>query len=88
MGNHGVTVTAGTVAEAFEYLYFFERASKTLMLDYASGQPLNIMSDRIAEKTAEGWREYHGMAFAHFEALSSKNRAARDKKVKALHNAG
>jgi hypothetical protein len=35
------------------------------MLAYASGQPLNVMSDRIAEKTAEGWREYYGMAFAH-----------------------
>ena len=54
MGNHGVTVSAATVAEAFEQLYFFERASKTLMLAYASGQPLDITSDRIAEKTAEG----------------------------------
>jgi ribulose-5-phosphate 4-epimerase/fuculose-1-phosphate aldolase len=71
MGNHGLTVTAGTVAEAFEQLYFFERASRTLMLAYASGQPLNVMSDRIAEKTAEGWREYNGMAFAHFEALKA-----------------
>ena len=71
MGNHGVTVTAGTVAEAFEHLYFFERASKTLMLAYASGQPLNVMSDRIAEKTAEGWRDYNDMAFAHFDALKA-----------------
>jgi hypothetical protein len=29
------------------------------------------MSDRIAEKTAESWREYNGMAFAHFEALKA-----------------
>ena len=71
MGNHGVTVTAGTVAEAFEHLYFFERASKTLMLAYASGQPLNVMSDRIAEKTAEGWRDYNDMAFAHFDGLKA-----------------
>ena len=41
------------------------------MLAYASGQPLNVMSDRIAAKTAEGWREYNGMAFAHFEALKA-----------------
>jgi ribulose-5-phosphate 4-epimerase/fuculose-1-phosphate aldolase len=71
MGNHGVTVTASTVAEAFEHLYFFERASRTLMLAYASGQPLKVISDRIAAKTAEGWREYNGMAFAHFEALKA-----------------
>jgi ribulose-5-phosphate 4-epimerase/fuculose-1-phosphate aldolase len=69
MGNHGVTVTAETVAEAFEHLYFFERASKTLMLAYASGQPLNVMSDQLAEKTAQDWLDYKGMAFAHFDAL-------------------
>jgi ribulose-5-phosphate 4-epimerase/fuculose-1-phosphate aldolase len=72
MGNHGVTVSAPTVPEAFEDLYFFERASKTLMLAYASGQPLNVMSDELAEKTARGWRDYNGMAFAHFEALKAK----------------
>jgi ribulose-5-phosphate 4-epimerase/fuculose-1-phosphate aldolase len=72
MGNHGVTVTAGSAAEAFEHLYFFERAAKTLMLAYASGQPLNLMSDEIAEKTAQGWRDYNDMAFAHFDYLKSK----------------
>jgi len=69
MGNHGVTVSAGTVAEAFEHLYFFERAAKTLMLAYASGQPLAVMSEAVAEKTAQGWRDYNDMAFAHFDAL-------------------
>src|ERR1700688_1213787 len=29
LGNHGVLVTAPTVAEAFEDLYFFERAART-----------------------------------------------------------
>ena len=69
MGNHGVSVAAATVAEAFESLYFFERACKTLMLAYASGQPLNVMSDNLAEKTASGWDAYRGMGFAHFEQL-------------------
>jgi ribulose-5-phosphate 4-epimerase/fuculose-1-phosphate aldolase len=72
MGNHGLTVTAETVAEAFEHLYFFERASKTLMLAYASGQPLNVMSESVAGKTAQGWLDYRGMAFAHFKALRDK----------------
>ena len=71
MGNHGVTVTAATVAEAFEHLYFFERASKTLMLAYSSGRPLNVMSDAVAERTAQGWRDYNDMAFAHFDALKA-----------------
>jgi ribulose-5-phosphate 4-epimerase/fuculose-1-phosphate aldolase len=71
MGNHGVTVTAPTVAQAFEDLYFLERAAKTLMIAYASGQPLNILSDEIAKRTAIGWRAYEGMAFAHFEQLKT-----------------
>lgn len=71
MGNHGVTISGASVAEAFEDLYFFERAAKTLMLAYASGQPLSVMSDAIAEKTAEGWRDYNGMSFAHFDALKA-----------------
>ncbi len=69
MGNHGVTTAAATVAEAFEDLYFLERASKTLMLAYASGQPLNILSDDVAEKTARAWEELAESAFDHFAQL-------------------
>ena len=71
MGNHGVTTTGDTVAEAFEDLYFFERAAKTLILAYSTGKPLNLLSDEVAEKTAEGWRPYKGMAFAHFDHLKA-----------------
>lgn len=69
MGNHGLTCSGPTVAEAFEHVYFFERAAKTLMLAYASGQPLNVMGDNLARKTAEGWHAYGDAAFAHFEQL-------------------
>lgn len=71
MGNHGVTTTAATVAQAFEDLYFFERAAQTLMLAYASGQPLNIMPPALAAKTAADWETYAGSAFAHFEQLKA-----------------
>ncbi len=69
MGNHGVTSTGQSVAAVFEDLYFFERAAKTLMLAYASGQPLNVMSDDMAAKTAEEWDNFAGTATAHFEQL-------------------
>jgi len=72
MSNHGITVTGNTVAEAFEDLYFFERAAKTLILAYSTGQPLNTLSDEIAEKTAQGWRGYNDQAFAHFDFLKSQ----------------
>lgn len=69
MGNHGVTVTGRTVAEAFEELYFVERAAKILVLAYSTGQPLNVMSEELAQKTADGWLPYHDQAFAHFDFL-------------------
>jgi len=71
MGNHGISCAGETVAEAFEHLYYLERASKTMMLAYASGQPLSIMDDDIAEKTAQSWEEYSDSAFAHFDQLKT-----------------
>ncbi len=72
MGNHGVTVAAATVAEAFEELYLFERACRTLVLAYGTGQPLNILPDDVAERTARGWEPCRSMAFSHFEQLKRK----------------
>lgn len=69
MGNHGVTVVGATVAEAFEELYFVERAAKILVLAYSTGQPLNVMSEELAQKTADGWMPYNDQAFAHFDYL-------------------
>lgn len=71
MGNHGVSVAADTVAQAFEDLYFLERAAKTLILAYSTGQELNILSDEIAEKTAQSWEEFGDAAFAHFDHLKA-----------------
>jgi ribulose-5-phosphate 4-epimerase/fuculose-1-phosphate aldolase len=69
LGNHGVLVVAETVAEAFDDLYYLERACRTLVLAYSTGQKLNVMSPELAERTARGWEEYKGAAFAHFEEM-------------------
>jgi len=71
MANHGVTCIAATVAEAFENLYFLEKAAETLLRAYATGKSLHVMSDALAEHTARGWDAYRGMAFAHFDHLKS-----------------
>ena len=63
---------APTVAEAFFDLYYLERACQTMVLAYSTGQPLNIMSDAVAEKTAAGWDDYVGMAYAFFEAEKAR----------------
>lgn len=65
----GVLVVAPTVAEAFEELYFLERACRTMVLAYSTGQPLQVMPHELAERTANDWEGYSGMAFAHFEEL-------------------
>jgi len=67
MGNHGVSISAVSVAEAFEHLYFFERAAETLLKAYATGQPLAVLSDNLAAKTAAEWDPYVGMGYAHFD---------------------
>ncbi len=69
MANHGVLVAAPTVAEAWEHMYFLERAAQTMMLAYASGQKLNVMAPDLAEKTARDWDDYKDSCFAHFEHL-------------------
>jgi ribulose-5-phosphate 4-epimerase/fuculose-1-phosphate aldolase len=69
MGNHGVLVVGDSVAEAFDALYHLERASRTLVLAYSTGQPLQILSHEIAEKTARSWEDGGEFAEAHFRQM-------------------
>ncbi|WP_349295559.1 class II aldolase/adducin family protein (plasmid) [Thioclava sp. 'Guangxiensis'] len=72
MGNHGVTIVGQTVAAAFEDLYFFEKAAQTLILAKSTGAPLAVLSDAVAQNTADGWRPYAGMADRHFAYLKAQ----------------
>ena len=67
MGNHGVAVGGATIAEAFETLYYLERACQTLVLAYSTGQPLSVLSDDMAAKVAKGWKQFSGMGQAHLD---------------------
>jgi ribulose-5-phosphate 4-epimerase/fuculose-1-phosphate aldolase len=69
MGNHGITVLGESVAEAFEDLYYLEKACKTMILAYSTGQPLNVLPHELARETAESWDEFRGQSLAHFEQL-------------------
>ena len=70
MGNHGVLAVGDTVADAFDELYYIERAARNLVLAYSTGQPLNILSDQVAEQTATQWESCgHVMKLAHFEEM-------------------
>ena len=65
MGNHGVLVGAETVAASLDEMYYFERACETLMIAYASGQPLRIVSDEVAAVTQRQWADYGQLAIDH-----------------------
>jgi ribulose-5-phosphate 4-epimerase/fuculose-1-phosphate aldolase len=69
MGNHGVLVVANTVGQAFDQLYYLERACQTLAIAYSTGHPLKILSAPVAEKTAREWEDYGGMEEAHFQEM-------------------
>jgi ribulose-5-phosphate 4-epimerase/fuculose-1-phosphate aldolase len=69
MGNHGVLVCAATVAEAYDITYYLERAARNLVLAYQTGQPLHVMSDDVAEKTAQEWEADREQFHAHFDAM-------------------
>jgi len=69
MGNHGVLVAAQTVAEAYDCMYYLERACQTQVLAYSTGKPLNVMSNAIAEKTAQEWEQYCDSSFTHFDEM-------------------
>ena len=71
LGNHGVLIVAPTVAEAYDDLYYLERACQTLVLAYSTGQKLNVMPDELAERTARGWEEYPSYAAAHFAEMKA-----------------
>ena len=71
MANHGVLAIGATVAEAFDELYYFERAAETLLTCYATGRDLRIMPDDIARLTEQQWRDYDGFAEAHLDNIKT-----------------
>ncbi|WP_282610284.1 class II aldolase and adducin N-terminal domain-containing protein [Pelagibius sp. Alg239-R121] len=68
MGNHGVLVTGQNVAEAFDCLYYLERSAETLITAYMTGRPLRVLSDEVAEKTAQQWED-DALGQNHFREL-------------------
>jgi ribulose-5-phosphate 4-epimerase/fuculose-1-phosphate aldolase len=81
MGNHGVLVTGPTIAQAFDEIYYFERAAETLMTCYASNRPLRIAPDPVAQITAQQWLDYPSFADDHLaEVKAILDREAPDYK--------
>jgi ribulose-5-phosphate 4-epimerase/fuculose-1-phosphate aldolase len=72
--NHGVLVTADSVAAAFERLYFLERASQAQVLALSTGKRLQLLPEELVRATAAQFRAGERVAGEprvelHFSAL-------------------
>jgi ribulose-5-phosphate 4-epimerase/fuculose-1-phosphate aldolase len=70
LANHGVIVIGRSVAEAFDDLYYFERAAQVQILAMSTGRRLRLIDPEVAARTAEAFeRDREAGATYHFEAL-------------------
>ena len=58
LANHGILTVGQTVADAFDKLYYFERACETYITALSTNAELNVVDSKIAEKTAQEWENY------------------------------
>jgi ribulose-5-phosphate 4-epimerase/fuculose-1-phosphate aldolase len=57
MKNHGVMVLGPTIAEAFDDLYYLERAAEVQVKAMSLGRPLKPIDPQIAQVAYEQMRE-------------------------------
>ncbi len=69
MGNHGVLVATTSIAQAFDELYYFERACETLITAYSTGKKLRIATGNVARLTASQWADYGQLSFDHLREV-------------------
>lgn len=73
MGNHGVVTAAESVAEAFDLLYYTERAAQVQIYAMWTGQKLLELPQKVVDKTMRtgaGQQFKHGKPYDyHFRAL-------------------
>jgi len=71
MGNHGVLVVGESVADAWNTLYYFERACETYITALSTGQKLRVLSHNIAMQTAEQINTYSDVIDNHLNELKA-----------------
>jgi ribulose-5-phosphate 4-epimerase/fuculose-1-phosphate aldolase len=71
LANHGVIVTGPTVAEAFDDLYYLERAAQAQVLAMSTGKKLKLVPGQLATRTAREMESGKTLyAQTHFKALA------------------
>ena len=70
LANHGVITVGETIAQAFDELYYFEKACETYITALSTNKELNFVEKEIAEKTAQEWENYPiNMGEQHLKAI-------------------
>jgi ribulose-5-phosphate 4-epimerase/fuculose-1-phosphate aldolase len=67
--NHGVIVSGPTVAQAYNDLYYLERAAMVQVLAMQTGRPLDNIDDDLASRTARQIADDEQQATLHLESL-------------------
>jgi ribulose-5-phosphate 4-epimerase/fuculose-1-phosphate aldolase len=72
LANHGILTVGQTVGQAFDELYYFEKACETYITALSTNKELKIANSKVAEKTAQEWENYPvNMGEQHLKAIRS-----------------
>ncbi len=74
MANHGISTVGATVADAYDRLYYIERAAQVQIYAMWTQQPLKQLPQHVVEKTKRDFRDDHlyrgpSPSQRHFDAL-------------------
>ena len=86
MANHGVMVVGRSIAEAYDRLYYLERACQVQIYAMSTGQPLKMVSPAVIARTQQQFADVATTGTPpyerHFEALKrTLDRAGADYKA-------
>jgi ribulose-5-phosphate 4-epimerase/fuculose-1-phosphate aldolase len=71
LANHGIVVVGETVADAYDNLYYLERACQAQVIAMSTGRPMRRISQDVAQMTHDQMSQpsERAQAVRHFEAL-------------------
>ena len=69
LANHGVIVVGESVAQAFDELYYLEKAAQVQVLALSTGRELALVPYETAALSCKQWQEYPQFAEMHLAAL-------------------
>ena len=75
MANHGVLIATETIAEAFDFMYYVERAAEVTVKALSSGRPLKPIREEVCQMTHDKFVN-SGVAKVCWQCQASEQTAA------------